>query len=200
RTTFLFDQDLGHHSALIKFSPVGAVASAEESSYSERWIRLQYQITRIPPDDVIAVSGIAFDLTEDVYTAKNKQNTARLLSTILDTAPQLIFVKNSERQFVFANKALTEFLGKAEGHLLNKRDEDAFTIPHDASPELKSAYSHQLARFARSDAEVLAGYAISPAEETIIPPNSYLHHARVFHTVKREISFDGKDCILGIAT
>ncbi len=56
----------------------------------------------------------------------NANNEIMMLNNIINTAPDPIFVKNDQHQFMYVNQAFSESLGMPATHILGKSDTDFF--------------------------------------------------------------------------
>lgn len=76
-----------------------------------------------------------------------------LLRTLLDTIPDLIFIKDQKYAFVYCNKAFEEFFGRTSAELIGLGDEDVFPPEHAAmsrSLEVRVLETLQLQRSEKS--------------------------------------------------
>lgn len=110
------------------------------------------------------------------------------LRQVIDTDPNLLFIKDDEGRFVMANRAVAELYGVELDDLIGKTDSDV------------SIDDEQAVRFRRDDVEVLEfGREKLISEEAIVDRQGNLHW---FQTVKRPfISGDGEaQYLMGVAT
>src|SRR4051794_39162964 len=111
------------------------------------------------------------------------------LREVIDTNPNLIFVKDWEGRYVLANVAAAQFYGTTVSTLIGKRDADF-------NPD-----SDEVERFLRADREVMTSQrAAFIPEEALI--NRETGEVRWFQTVKVPlVSADGaSQQVLGVAT
>ncbi|HIK27985.1 MAG: PAS domain-containing sensor histidine kinase [Oscillatoriaceae bacterium SKW80] len=132
--------------------------------------------------------GIARDISERVEVEKALRNSQQFLRQVIDTAPNLIFVKDRQGRFILANQAIAELYGTTVGNLLGKTEADFNPNPAE------------IEKFRADDQEVFQQLRdkVIP-EETITSPNG---EVRLFQTIKRPLlSPDGKSRqILCVAT
>lgn len=132
--------------------------------------------------------GIARDISERVEVEKALRNSQQFLRQVIDTAPNLIFVKDRQGRFILANQAIAELYGTTVGNLLGKTEADFNPNPAE------------IEKFRADDQEVFQQLRdkVIP-EETITSPNGVV---RLFQTIKRPLlSPDGKSRqILCVAT
>jgi PAS domain S-box-containing protein len=85
-------------------------------------------------DQVIAVEGLARDITEVKFAADKikleKDNFEReqlLLESIINAIPDQIYYKNSDGYYLGSNKAFDDHIGLTKKEMINKQDSDLFT-------------------------------------------------------------------------
>jgi two-component system sensor kinase FixL len=126
--------------------------------------------------DIRRHSILVFDDVTDQHEAERKAaDTAALLRTIIDSAQDLIFVKDREGRFVLTNRALAE----SAPPLLGQTVDDHF------APNLATGY-------AAADAEVLRTGRPSTVEERIPLKDG----ERTFQTIK--VPWRSGDALLGV--
>lgn len=74
------------------------------------------------------------DITERWTTAAAVREAHERLDTILDRTPALVFIKDLDGRYTFANRAIEEFFGVPRADLLGKTDAELF--PPDVAREL----------------------------------------------------------------
>jgi len=112
----------------------------------------------------------------------------RLLRTVIDTAPNLIFAKDRAGRFTLANQATADLYGCAIADLIGKTDADF------------NPSSDEVEHFRHDDLAVMDTLSERIIEEEQVTDAT--HRARWFQTVKRPlIGGDGRaDHVLGVAT
>lgn len=105
----------------------------------------------------------------------------RLLRTLIDNIPDLVYAKDTESRFLFANRITAEFMGTTPDGLVGKTDLDF--------------YPEALSRGFYSDERELVqtGKPIIKKEESILSPRG---HLEIFQTTKTPF-FDSAGLILG---
>jgi two-component system, cell cycle sensor histidine kinase and response regulator CckA len=140
----------------------------------------------------LLVAGFYLTRSHAVQSASLKAATThyqQFLRQVIDTNPNLIFVKDSEGRYVLANQAMAAFHGTTVEHLIGKRDCDFNLKPEEAE------------QFRRDDHEV-----ISTQRPTFIAEEPATCRktgaTRWFQTVKVPlVSADGTtQQVLGVAT
>ncbi len=123
-------------------------------------------------------------ITAETALAENE----RLLRTVIDTVPNLIFAKDRAGRFTLVNQAMADFHGCAVADLIGKLDADV------------NANQDQVERIRRDDREVMETLTERVvAEESVTDATDQV---RWFQTVKRPLSGgDGRaDHVVGVAT
>jgi len=149
------------------------------------------QTTKIPffvvGSEEPAVLGISIEITERMQAELALQESERKLRQVIDLVPHFIFAKNSERQFILANKALAEAYGTSVEELLTHKDEDF------------AKSEEEIRKFREDDLRVLnSGQSQYMAEETITDAQGTV---RVLQTTKIPYFVTGSEdpAVLGIA-
>ncbi len=132
--------------------------------------------------------GIARDISDRVEVEKALRTSQQFLRQVIDTAPNLIFVKDRQGKFILANQAIAELYGTTVGNLLGKTEADFNPNPAE------------IEKFRADDREVF-----QKLRDKVIPEESITSlngEVRLFQTIKRPLlSPDGKSRqILCVAT
>lgn len=103
---------------------------------SKNWLH----VTKIPYYDdqgnIVGLVGIGRDITERKRLEETMKTNERLMRTVIDNTPALVFVKDIESRFILGNKAIVQQLNlQEEQELLGKSDMD-FHPPHLAAKYL----------------------------------------------------------------
>jgi PAS domain S-box-containing protein len=106
----------------------------EPSIHHETNTPVWYSTNKIPLHDesgkVIGLVGLNLDITERKRMEDEVKNKERLLRTVIDNLPALVFVKDLDSKFILANKIALEQVGmRAESELLGKSDADFHDAP-----------------------------------------------------------------------
>ncbi len=72
--------------------------------------------------------AIARDITERLRAERALKESHELLRAIVESTPDAIFVKDLEGRYRMINSAGARFLGKEPGEVVNRRDEELFTV------------------------------------------------------------------------
>jgi PAS domain S-box-containing protein len=132
--------------------------------------------------------SVGIDLTESIQAQEALKAQKEFLQTVLDTNPNLIWVKDREDRIVLANQALADFFGLTVEDMLGLTNYDLHSNATDAE--------HCIAQ----DQEV-----ITTLQQKFIPEEAFPNatgEMRWFQTIKKPIfSSNGQVCqILGVST
>jgi len=137
---------------------------------------------------VLGVNVVVQDITERKRSEDALQRSHAFIRQIIDTDPNLIFVKDSQGRFTLVNRAVADCYGTTVEELVGKTDADF------------NAQRQQAADVQVNDREVLEGlHEMFTAEEVITDASGGV---RWLQTVKRPIlNEQGKaNYVLGVAT
>lgn len=153
-----------------------------------RWIESKGQAYYDQAGQPLRLIGINLDITErkNAQLALNDQH--KFLQTVIDTNPNLIFVKDLEGRYVMGNQAFANFHDITIEQLIGKTDAD-FNLNH-----------LEVQKFTLQDKEVLA-----TADQKFIPEETCCNKAGEIHwfqTIKRPLfNMNGQSYqVLGVST
>src|SRR5262249_55471640 len=110
----------------------GVTETAEEELTAAGVTRV-YQATKGPYRDgrgnVVGLIGISRDVTHLRRTEQALRREREFVRLVLDTDPNLIFVKDTAGRFVLANKALADLYGTTPEALVGRRPGDELPAP-----------------------------------------------------------------------
>lgn len=127
------------------------------------WCAVHVSFVRDEQGEVSATIAVAEDITARRAAEEELRDSRELLQTVIDSVADLIFVKDREGYFAFANRAAVESLGVLPGY----RDEDFLT-------------EDRARGYVADDRQVMASGELRTIDERI-PINGRDH---IFHTVK----------------
>lgn len=170
---------------------------AGRPSVNEEWIayadtgeRVLLETIKAPMRDeagrLIGVMGIARDISERKHAADALQRQKDFMAQVLDTDPNLIFVKNADGRFIWANQAMAEACGTTVQELIWKHNEEVY-----------ADQAQEVAGFLATDREV-----ILERREVVVTESARLPggEQRWYLTIKRPlVEPDGSVNVLGIA-
>jgi PAS domain S-box-containing protein len=108
-----------------------------------------------------------------------------LLRRIIDSDPNLIFIKDAEGRFLFANQAMAKTYGMSPNEMIGKRNSDLVFLPQDAV-----AYD-------QTNQQVLETCQEQATIETAVLGDGKVHY---FHTLRKPLIWkDGSWTVLTIA-
>jgi PAS domain S-box-containing protein len=138
--------------------------------------------------EIYQILGITHNITEQKLVQEKLQSQHKFLQTVIDSNPNLIFVKDREGKLVLGNQAFADFLGVNVENLSGLTDAELHPNEADAK------------RFITQEQEVF-----TTLQQQFISEEPY--HTRTgevqwFQTIKQPIfSSDGQVCqVLGVAT
>jgi PAS domain S-box-containing protein len=88
---------------------------------------LDCNISTWPQGEEILFSGILRDTTEQKNMLKSLENSKALLTSLIDSIPDLIFYKDKQSVYLGCNQAFTAFAGWDEEKLIGHTDYDFFS-------------------------------------------------------------------------
>ena len=88
-----------------------------------RWLRGRAQ-PEIQPDNSSRGYGYITDITSEKKRFKHIARLQEQLQQVIDSAPNLIFVKNLAGEYLMANKSASNFFGLTPGQMVGKKDID----------------------------------------------------------------------------
>ena len=133
---------------------------------------------RLPSEMVVADQELQL-------AQKSLRTSERLLQTIIDNSPSVIFLKDTEGRYLLVNKRFEAIAGKSREQIIGRLDEDVFP-PAEATA------------FRKNDREVLIAGIPLQFEESVLT-----ERGTVWSVVEKFPLFDGKGTIFatgGIAT
>jgi PAS domain S-box-containing protein len=136
-----------------------------------------------------AISGYFRDLTEQKAAeqlTKEVMEKTSTLTAILDTAPDLIFVKDLDSRYIQCNKGFESLLGRPSEDIIGKDDAEGLKAP----PEVAAA-------FVAEDKMIFEKKQMVSFEDYVLASNGT---KVLFETVKSPLYIDGKITgVVGIA-
>jgi PAS domain S-box-containing protein len=138
-------------------------------------------------DDVYLV--ILYDITEHTEIRQKLNNTVTLLENIVNSTPDLIFVKNNALQTIFCNEAHANALGKSRKDMYGNTD-----IENGWNEELVNGNPEKGIRgFIHDDRDALSGIEVHNPHD----PANIEGEVRIFDTHKLPLK-DANDDIIGV--
>ncbi len=135
--------------------------------------------------NIIGICGISSDITERKRLETQLREQKQLLDTIMDHVDAHIYMKDSHRTFLFANRATAEMFGKSAQDIVGKRDIQV--MPVEDADLLWTL-----------DSEVFRTQLKQEGEESFKDASGKLRH---FWTVKIPLkSTNGTSVLIGLST
>jgi PAS domain S-box-containing protein len=119
---------------------------------SVRWVHNRAHPHFDEGGKLVRYVGVTLDITERRQAEDTLRRATRRFQTIVDHAPIAIYVKDRDGRFVFGNRRLEQYTGRALEALLGRTDYD-FASKEDAD------------RWRQNDLKVLEGQQVSECEE-----------------------------------
>lgn len=91
---------------------------------SVAWIRTMGQVIRDVEGKPIRMTGLNWDVTQDVLLKEELAKSKAYFEAILDTVANPIFVRDSNYRMIYCNRAYTELLGKSRDELIGGFESD----------------------------------------------------------------------------
>lgn len=102
-----------------------------------RWVRGRAK-PEIQPDGSVLSSGYLTDITREKNISELNSQLRKQFEAVLDTVPNLIFVKDFDGKYLMANRACREFFGLAENEIIGKKDTD-LGVPESTAKQYNEA-------------------------------------------------------------
>lgn len=136
-------------------------------------------------DEAPLLLGYFIDITDRVKTEKELRAQETFIRQVLDTGPNLIFVKDLAGNFLMANQATTELFGMEKNKLIPQNNYQVHSQPEENENHRKT------------DRQVIEQGITIELEEPFIRPDGELLW---FHTIKKPLYLkDGSVQVLGMA-
>jgi PAS domain S-box-containing protein len=171
----------------------GIASDSEDRLYrkdgSMIWVSISARALRDGSGDLAGYEGVMEDITDRKQAKEALKDQQEFLRLVIDTNPNLIFVKDWDGKFTFANKSVADIYGTAVEDLLGKSDADF------------NSNKEEVEAFLKADREVMETLqSMCIPEEPVT--NSRTGEVRWFQTIKvpLEPSTDGSRRVLGVST
>lgn len=102
-----------------------------------RWVRGKAKPERQPDGTTIGY-GYVTDITEEKRRFESIARLRRQLQKVIDSAPNLIFVKNLAGKYLMANESAADFFGQTPAGMVGKEDTD-IGVPEDKAQKFLEA-------------------------------------------------------------
>lgn len=135
--------------------------------------------------NIVGLSGVSSDITERKRLERSAVKHQQLLDTVLNNVDAFIYMKDSEANYLYANRNTAELLGLTQDELIGKSDHELFS-------------EEELARFSELDKELFERGVKARGEETFLTPEGEERH---FWSIKIPLVVEmGNPAYVGIST
>lgn len=90
----------------------------------ERWYWSVKRPLFNPDGSIRGMAGVSTDITEKVQLEKALREKQKLLETVLDHSPACIYLKDTDRRYVYLNQHTASLYGHEAETIIGRRDED----------------------------------------------------------------------------
>ena len=97
---------------------------ARHKDGSTRWLDMNETPVRNEQGEVIGLEGIGHDVTQRVLANEALHNSEARLRTLVNTMPDMVWLKDADGVYLLFNPAFERFFGAAEADILGKTDHD----------------------------------------------------------------------------
>jgi PAS domain S-box-containing protein len=149
-------------------------------------ISYHFFVRNLKKSKLAAFYGI--EITDLIRIEADLVSSQNILRKVLDTDPNLIFVKDIAGRFVLANQAVADAYGTSVDNLIGKTDADF-------NPNLE-----EIQKYLEDDREVILGNSEKKIEEESVTDSG--GNTRFFSTVKKplQLGTSSEVCVLGVST
>ncbi len=153
------------------------------------WVKISISPVKGAEGDIINFVAVMDDITERKRTEEALKQTTAMLTNVLDSTPDMIFVKDMELRTVMCNKAFAAAVGGKPEDLLGKTD-----IGNGWDPELVQGNPDKGIRgFENDDRDALSGRVVHNPADLANVGNKVL----VFDTKKIPL-YDSDGSVIGV--
>lgn len=92
----------------------------KSSEGKEKWINIKCILQKDESENLIAIKGIAKDVTDDKAEINKIANIENRLNHIINIVPHMIYIKNRAGKVLLANKAVGEIFGRDAESIIGK--------------------------------------------------------------------------------
>jgi diguanylate cyclase (GGDEF)-like protein/PAS domain S-box-containing protein len=154
-----------------------------------RWVECEAMQILDDNGKIVKLRGVFKDITEHKKIENELSNTLATLKNVINSTPDLIFVKNHQLQTILCNKAYANAVGKSSEQMYGHTD-----IENGWDPKLVNGIPEKGIRgFKHDDRDALSGITVNKPHE----PTHVQGELRIFDTYKRPLK-DAKDNIIGV--
>lgn len=134
---------------------------------------------------IIGMLGVSYDITDKKRLEDKVREQKRLLDTILDNIDALVYMKDANRRFIYANQPVAEVFGRPVEEVIGSRDIEL--MPRDVAD-----------RFWEKDQQILQSGERQASEETFVDAAGEQRH--YWSIIVPWSSPDGTPAVIGLTT
>jgi len=134
---------------------------------------------------IVGMLGISYDITEKKRLEVQLQRQKQLLDTILDNVDALVYMKDGQRRFVYANRRVAQALGRPAQEIVGRLDSEL--MPVEAAD-----------RFWQQDRQIMASGQRHAGEASLTDPSGRLRH--YWSVIVPWTGPDGDPVVIGLST
>ncbi len=138
-----------------------------------------------PAGKVIGMIGISHDITEKKKLEEHVRKQKELLDAVLENVQALVYMKGSDRRFLYGNRFLAELFGKPINEIVGRLDSEL--MPKDVADA-----------FWEKDLHILKTGERYAGEESLIDAQGQQRH--YWSVVTPWSGFDGNPALIGLVT
>ncbi|ADU98633.1 diguanylate cyclase [Alicycliphilus denitrificans] len=135
--------------------------------------------------NIVGMLGISHDITEKKRLEDRVRKQKELLDTVLDNVDALVYMKDANRRFVYANQHMADVLGLPVERIVGSLDTDL--LPRDLAD-----------RFWAMDQKIFASGQRQSSEEAVVDACGRLRH--YWRVVVPLPAPDGTPAVIGLST
>lgn len=134
---------------------------------------------------IVGMLGVSYDITDKKLLEDTVREQKAMLDAILSNIDALVYMKGSDRRFLYANQQVADALGRPLDQIIGRLDSEL--LP----PEVADA-------FWEKDKRILASDARHSGEETLLDANGHQRH--YWSMVVPCTAPDGQAALIGLST
>ena len=152
---------------------------------ARRWYWTIKKPLRDSQGTIVGMLGVSYDITDKKQLEDTVREQKAMLDAILTNVDALVYMKGSDRRFLYANQQVADAIGLPLAHIIGRRDSDV--LPAEVADA-----------FWEKDQRILASGQRHAGEETLIDPNGHKRH--YWSVVVPCTAPNGQNALIGLST